>query len=322
LSCFKIGNTGLEVVDSFQINTLKFGNIYSLRAISKEKTDLLTVGGNKSVATFAFRENKFSLMQEFINIHSGPVIDTIYSKFFVSTAAHKDHFIQMIGVEQYGDKNFSTSLKNRLEFLIPKLKADYDCWSVKSYPLPNSNFTTLEISADLSTAILGSSKTPGLVKMSIGNPASTSTVLPQKKVNSIFSTGKNFLISTEDERALYLLLPDLSEINSIPGSPLKPESKDIICNLKHYNSEDVVLWMKETLTVIQVTSDSLSVQTLPPLEIAESHVLVSCAASNSLAVTAMYLRNPATSNEDVLVTIKNFEVVQMCKTSSILPNGK
>lgn len=321
LACIKIGNTGLEVVDSTLITTLKFGNIYSIRAISKDKTDFLAVGGNKSVLTYVFKENKLYLMQEFINIHSGPVIDTIFSRFYVSTASHKDHYIQMIGAEEYGDKNFTMSLKNRLEFLVPKLKADYDCWTIKTILLPNSNFTTFEISSDHNSALLGSSSIPGLVKVNLSNPSSFSTVIPDKKISSIFSTSKNYVVATEEDRSLHLLLADFSQISTIKGVPLKVDTKGILINLKHYNSEDVILWMKESLNIIQVTSDNLMVQTLPPLEILESHVLVSCAASNSMGVVAMYLKNPLNKKEDSLVTIKNFDAVQIAKVCNILPSG-
>jgi hypothetical protein len=320
--CIKIGNTGLEVVDSTQINSLKFGNIYSVRAISKDKTDFLVVGGNKSVVTLVFKENKFNLMQEFINIHSGPVIDTVFSKFYVSTASHKDHFVQMLGAEELSDNAYTMSLKNRLEFLVPKLKADYDCWTIKTIPLPSSNFTTFEVSFDHSNAFLGSSHSPGVVKVNLSNPSSTSTLLADKKISSIFSAGKNFVIANDDDRQLQLLLGDFSEISSIKGVPLKVDTKGTWANLKHYNSDDVTIWMKESLNMIQVMSDSLAVQTLPPLEISESHVLVSCAASNSMSVIGMYLRNVNNPKEDVIITVKNFETVQMSKVTMLLPNSR
>lgn len=322
LVCIKIGNTGLEVVDTTQINTLKFGNIYSIRAISKDKTDFLAVGGNKSVVTVVFKENKFSLMQEFINIHSGPVIDTIFSKFYLTTASHKDHFIQMLGAEELSDNNLSMNLKNRLEFIVPKLKSDYDCWSIKSIPLPSTNFTTFEVSSDHSTAYLGSFHTPGLMKLNLSNPSSTSTILPDKKVSSIFSTGKNFVIANEEDRQIQLLLGDFSEISSIKGAPLKVQSKGTWANLKHFNADDVTVWMKENMNLIQVTSDNLAIQNLPPLEILDSHVLVSCAASNSMSVIGMYLRNLSNPKEDVIISIKNFETVHLSKVTMLLPNSR
>lgn len=271
--------------------------------------------------TLVFKDNKFGFIQEFVNIHSGPVIDVAFSRYFVSTGSPKDFFVQMIGAEELGDTSFIMSLTNRLEFLIPKLKSDYDSWNVKSIPLPQTTFTTFEITSDSSTAILASQNVPGLVKLSIANPSVFTTVMPDKKVSSILSCTKNFLLATEGDRSLCLTLPDLSEINKIKAPPLRVDKKNNWANLKHFNSEDVILWMKESGVVQQVNSDNLSVQTLPPLEIQDAHVLIACASSNSMGIAAMYLKHTVDEKEDRLIVVKHFETVISSKLTSVVPNS-
>lgn len=305
------------------VSTHKFGSTYSMRSIGIDKTDILAVGGQKSVVLYIVKDGKFSLIREFINLHAGLVNDIIFTKYYIATVGRKDSYVQMIGAEEYGPNNTTTNQKNRLEFLVPKLRADYDSWFIKTIPLPSTGFTTFEISSDGNSAILASVSTPGIVKLNLSNPTSIVNALPSKIVSSLSCTGKDYyVVAFEDDHSLRLLLSDFSEISSINGLPPKSSSKGVWANLKHFNSDDVVLWMKDTQQVIHVNSDSLTVQTLPPLNLKDSHLLLSSGFSNNMGIMGMYLRCKGHPNEDLIVVVKNFEIVLLQEVCSLLPSCK
>lgn len=317
----KISNSGLEVLDKFQITTFKFGSIYSLKQVCRDKTDYLAVGGSKSVVVLTLKDNKLAQLGEYVNIHSGPVLDCCFTLNNLTTVSIKDNFIQMIGVEQYTDQSVPSTMRNHLEFLIPKLKAEYDSWSTRTIPLPSNKFKHFEILDDSKEILLVDPSSPGITKVPIENPSQTSVVMKDQQPTYIFSSGKNILVIFDKERKVKLFSSELLELNSYSGIPLKNNS-DMLYSLKHANSESQIMWMKSKGHIVVLNSEELTSQEIPPLALNESHLLIGCAISNNGTHHAMIIKNLSKEPDDLLVCIDDLEQSISAKKSVIFPNCK
>jgi hypothetical protein len=317
----KISNSGLEVLDKIQITTFKFGSIYSMKHVCRDKTDYLAIGGLKSVVVLIFKDNKFTQLGEYINIHAGPVLDSCFTLNNLSTVSTKDNFIQMIGVEQYADKTVPLINRNQLEYMVPKLKSEYDSWSTRTIELPSKKFRSFEILDVTREAILVDPTSSGVTKVSLDKSSKVSVLLKDQNPSYVFSSGMNILIMFDKERDIKIYSSELLELNSYAGIPLK-KNFDVPYSLKHANSESTIMWMKSKGHIVVISSNELTSQEIPPLALNESHVLIGCAASYNGAHHAMIIKNMAKEPEDLLVVIDDLEQTISAKKSVIFPNCK
>ena len=86
----KFGQTGLEMVCEYAVTTHRFNSLFSMRTFSVDKVDYIAVGGFKSMILLKFKETSMTLVQEFINIHSGPIVDINFNRKTISTVCNKD----------------------------------------------------------------------------------------------------------------------------------------------------------------------------------------------------------------------------------------
>jgi hypothetical protein len=294
-----------------------------MKTVSKDKTDYLAIGGNKSVIILTFKDNIFTTLGEFINIHSGPVVDLCFSQYYVYSASLKDQFIQAIGTEQYNDKSVSRIVKNHLEHLIPKIKSEYDSWISKTIPLPHNKFNNFELTENKTLLFLLDSRAPGITAVNLKNPSEVVSYMQDRCPSKVTSCGKNLLLTFDQERSICLMSSDMLELNIIRGTPIKAlHKKDVQYSIKHCNSDDSLVWMQGPGHVVSVASDSLTTSELPPLALSEDQYIAGSAVSNNGSHIAMIVKTTNKEGDEQLIVIEDMESVFIVKRNTILQNCK
>lgn len=277
----KIADKGLEVLDEVIVDTYKMSSLFCMRLFIKEKIEYLAVGGNKSCCIFKAKGTKLQKIVDYVNIQSGPIIDISLSMKWIVTGCLKDDFVQVVGVAEENESQMKDlERKSKLVHLFPKLRGDYDSYTVAKIPLKGFGLVGKRFAVSNDEKHLFVVLAKGAVKINLQNPEERSNYLEGIDLCDIMSIDKYLVLQYEKENVVSLVTEDFIEVKRLQGEQLFVHPGLPRYN-KHSNSENCYLWMKSAGAVEKIRCSDLDSAPVPGLKVPENLSQVCSAVSSN-----------------------------------------